>query len=153
MPIFLRKYPHLYGFYENIGIRPVEENYKLVKEKIGLTNFRGYSENSVLQEFWISVLLANLALAIKRETDGIVDSTINQKGNQNKYMTNMNELVGYLSRHIGEYMDADTDTEKYGIIRCISDSVFYSRKIYRSTNLLYHQGILHIMLLTRNLYL
>ena len=100
---------------------PVEENYKLVKEKIGLTNFRGYSENSVLQEFWISVLLANLALAIKRETDGIVDSTINQKGNQNKYMTNMNELVGYLSRHIGEYMDADTDTEKYGIIRCIFD--------------------------------
>ena len=30
---------------------PVEENYKLIKEKIGLTNFRGYSENSVLQEF------------------------------------------------------------------------------------------------------
>lgn len=100
---------------------PVEENYKLVKEKIGLTNFRGYSENSVLQEFWISVLLANLALAIKRETDGIIDRTINQKRNQNKYMTNMNELVGCLSRHIGEYMDADTDTEKCGIIRCIFD--------------------------------
>ena len=42
---------------------PVEEDYKLIKEKIGLTNFRGYSENSVLQEFWISILLANLTLA------------------------------------------------------------------------------------------
>ena len=97
----------------------MEENYKLIKEKIGLTNFRGYSENSVLQEFWISMLLANLALAIKRETDGIIDSTINQKGNKNRYMTNMNELVGYLSRHLGEYMDAGTLTEKHSIIRCI----------------------------------
>ena len=49
------------------------------------------------------MLLANLSLAIKRETDGIIDSTINQKGNKNKYMTNMNELIGYLSRHFGEY--------------------------------------------------
>ena len=79
------------------------ENYKLIKEKIGLANFRGYSENSVLQEFWISMLPANLAPAIKRETDAIIDSTINQKGNTNKYMTNMKELVGYLSRHFGEY--------------------------------------------------
>ena len=100
---------------------PVEESYKLIKEKIGLTNFRGYSENSVLQEFWISMLLSNLALTIKRETDGIIDSTINQKENKHRYMTNRNELVGYLSRHFGEYMDADTLTENFSIIRCIFD--------------------------------
>lgn len=86
----------------------MEENYKLIKEKIGLTNFRGYSENSVLQEFWISMPLTNLALAIKREADGIIDSAINRKGNKRRYMANMNELVGYLSRHFGEYMDAGT---------------------------------------------
>ena len=100
---------------------PVEENYKPIKEKIGLTCFRGYCENSVLQEFWISMLLANLALAIKREADGIIDETINKKGNKNKYMANMNELAGYLSRHFDEYMDADTPTEKFAIIRCIFD--------------------------------
>lgn len=100
---------------------PVEENYRLIKEKIGLTNFRGYSENSVLQEFWIAMLLANLTLAIKRETDGIIDSTINQKVNRHRYQTNTNELVGYLSRHFGEYMDAETPAQKLGIIRCIFD--------------------------------
>lgn len=100
---------------------PVEENYKLIKEKIGLTNFRGYSENSVLQEFWIAMLLANLTLAIKRETDGIIDSTINQKANRHRYQTNTNELVGYLSRHFGEYMDAETPAQKLGVIRCIFD--------------------------------
>ena len=99
--------------------QPVEENYKLIKEKIGFTNFRGYSENSVMQEFWISMLLANLSHAIKKETDGIIDSTINQKGNKNRYMTNMNELVGYLGRHLPEYLDADTLTEKFTIIQGI----------------------------------
>ena len=67
------------------------------------------------------MLLTNLVLAIKRETDGIIDSTINQKGNSHRYQTNMNELVGYLSRHFGEYMDAETQTEKLGVIRCIFD--------------------------------
>lgn len=98
---------------------PVEEDYKLIKEKIGLTNFRGYSENSVLQEFWISILLANLTLAIKRETDGIIDHTINQKNNKHRYMTNMNELVGCLSRHLPEYMDSETLTEKFTVIQGI----------------------------------
>lgn len=67
------------------------------------------------------MLIANLSLAIKRETDDIIDSTINQKGNKNRYMTNMNELIGYLSRHFGEYMDADTLMQKFDIIRCIFD--------------------------------
>ena len=48
---------------------PVEEEYKLIKLKIGLTGFRGYSENSILQEFWIAMLLTNISNVIKRETD------------------------------------------------------------------------------------
>lgn len=52
---------------------------------------------------------------------GIIDETINKKGSVHKNMTNMNELVGYLSRHFDEYMDADTHAEKFSIIRCIFD--------------------------------
>lgn len=101
---------------------PVEENYKLIKEKVGLTNFRGWSENSVLQEFWIAMLLANLAQAIKRETDGIIDVSINDsQNNKHDYQTNMNELTGYLSRHISEYMDADTMAEKFAVIHAVFD--------------------------------
>ncbi len=72
---------------------PVEENYKLIKEKVWLTDFRGYSENSVMQEFWISMLLTNPALAIKKGTDGIIDCTINQKGNRTStWQTKMSPL-------------------------------------------------------------
>lgn len=100
---------------------PVEENYKLIKEKVGLTNFRGYSENSILQEFWIAMLLANLLQAIKRETDGLIDISINSESNKHKYQTNMNELAGYLSRHISEYMDAETLPEKFAVIHAVFD--------------------------------
>ena len=96
---------------------PVEENYKLIKEKIGLTDFRGCSVNSVMQEFWISMLLANLSLAVKKEVDGIIDYSINQKGNRYRYMANKNELVGCLCRRLPEYMDACTLDEKFAVVR------------------------------------
>lgn len=108
---------------------PCEEEYKLVKEKVGLTNFRGYSENSVLQEFWISMLLANIAQAIKSETDGIIDAEYNHGGNKHSYQTNINELMGYLSRHMDEYMDAETRSEKIQIIRAVYDFAIHHRVI------------------------
>ena len=86
-----------------------ETEYDFVKNKIGLTNFRGHSENSVLQEFWISIVIANLASSIRVETDAIIDQTTNKKNNKYRYKTNTNELVGYLSRHFDEYMDAYLD--------------------------------------------
>ena len=100
---------------------PVEEKYKRIKEKVGLTDFRGWSDNSVQQEFWIAMLLANLTQAIKRETDGIIDVSINSKNNKHNYQTNMNELTGCLSRHISEYMDADTMEEKFTVIHAVFD--------------------------------
>lgn len=104
---------------------PIEENYKLIKEKIGLINFRGRSENSVLQEFWLSMLLTNLALAIKKETDGIIEASYNQvKDNKHQYQTNMNELVGYLSRHIDEYMEAHMESNSDKLKRDIIKNLF-----------------------------
>lgn len=106
---------------------PVEEEYKLIKEKVGLTNFSGYAENSIRQEFWISMLLANLAMLIKREADGIIDETVNRKRNKHKYQANMNELVGCVSRHFTEYMEADTDAEKRAVIRHIINFAISTR--------------------------
>ena len=108
---------------------PCEEEYKLIKEKVGLTNFRGYSENSVLQEFWISMLLANVAQAVKAETDGVIDAQYNCRNNKHKYQTNANELMGYLSRHIDEYMDAETHFEKLQFIRSIYDFAISHRVV------------------------
>lgn len=106
---------------------PVEEEYKLIKEKVGLTNFSGYSENSVQQEFWIAMVLANLAMLVKKEADGIIDETTNKKQNKYAYQANMNELIGCISRHLPEYMEADTRDEKKAIIRYIIESGISNR--------------------------
>ena len=99
---------------------PVEEEYKLIKEKTGLTCFQGYSENSIQQEFWIAMLLTNLANVIGRETNGLIQyNHPKDSGLKHSYKTNMNELMGALSRHLPEYMDAETHAEKYSIIRHI----------------------------------
>ena len=99
---------------------PIEEEYKLIKEKTGLTCFQGYSENSIQQEFWITMLLTNLANVVGREANGLIQyDHPKEKGLKHSYKANMNELVGALSRHLPEYMDAETHTEKFCIIRHI----------------------------------
>lgn len=100
---------------------PTEEEYKLIKVKVGLTCFRGYSENSILQEFWISMLLTNLANVVKTETDPIINHEKEQNGKakNHKYKTNMNELIGALSRHLPYYLDAETTQDGLKIIKHI----------------------------------
>lgn len=58
-----------------------------------------------------TLAIRHLTQAIKRETDGNIDVSINSKNNKHNYQTNMNELTGFLSRHISEYMNADTMAE------------------------------------------
>ncbi len=99
---------------------PVEEEYRLIKQKVGLENFRGYSENSILQEFWIAVLLANLTELFEMEADGIIKAKHEARPNlKHSYKTNVNELIGCLSRHITDYMDARSISEKQGVIKYI----------------------------------
>ena len=112
---------------------PVEEAYKLIKIKVGLICFRGYSENSILQEFWIALLLTNIANVIKLETDGIIQQEIelSDKDLKHNYKTNMNELAGALSRYLPEYMDADSPKERFAVIKHIFDFLIKHRVVDR----------------------
>lgn len=98
---------------------PVEGNYDLIKNKIGLTNFNGYSENSILQEFWISVLMANFTNLTAKEVDGIIKGSSISGDNKHVYKVNINELVGCISRCLPDYLDADTTYEKHCILHHI----------------------------------
>ena len=114
---------------------PVEDTYDLIKNKVDLTNFRGYSINSVKQEFWISILNANIALAVENEADGIIDYEINTGENKHNYKSNVNEIIGTISNNIDEYMDIyyyedDNATEKeYELIRYILGECIRIRRV------------------------
>ncbi len=102
---------------------PCEEEYKLIKVKVGLTCFRGWAENSILQEFWIAMLITNLVNVVRRETDGIIKCATGEyddcRTSRFRYKTNKNETVGALSRYFPDYMDAETESEKQSIIKHI----------------------------------
>ena len=48
---------------------PVEVKYDIVKNKLELPVFGGFTENIILQDFWISRYLANMAAIVKYEAD------------------------------------------------------------------------------------
>ena len=99
---------------------PCEGEYSIIKNKVGLINFKGYADNSVLQEFWISMLIANIAAIAQKEADGILKgggpSVLPTK---HRYKINMNEMIGCICDHFPDVLDVDSPQEQYGIIRYI----------------------------------
>lgn len=77
----------------------------------------------------------------KKETDGIINRTINRKNNKHLYMTNMNELVGCLSHRLPEYMDSETPTEKfYSVPDVIRQSeIFPGLRLIKLLTLIYKE--------------
>ena len=74
----------------------VEEKYDVVKNKLELPNFTGRSVNVLYQDFWISMLLANVASVAKTEADGKVQKKREGKTNKYQYQTNVNNAIASL---------------------------------------------------------
>ena len=75
----------------------VEEKYDVVKNKLELPNFTGRSANILYQDFWISMLLANVAAIAKAEADGKVQEKREGKENKYQYQTNVNNAIASLA--------------------------------------------------------
>lgn len=79
---------------------PIETRYDIVKIKLQLENFTGKSVLSVLQDFYASMFLSNMATFAKYISDAKI-----QKDNKNKelkyeYKTNINILIGKLKDNL-----------------------------------------------------
>lgn len=112
---------------------PCEEEYKLIKIKVGLNCFRGWAENSVLQEFWIAMLLTNLVNVIRSETDGIIKCKTGEydsnRSLKHHYKTNKNETAGALNRYLPDLIDAETSSERMHIIKHIFRFIIQNKVI------------------------
>lgn len=82
---------------------PVETKFDLVKNKLELENFSGRTENAVLQDFWVCMLLANIVAVAKDEANELVREQRSDKDNKYVYVPNMNQLIGSLK---DAYIDA-----------------------------------------------
>ena len=58
--------------------------------------FGGFSENVIMQDFWISMYLANMAAIAKNEADAEIKDDRADKDNKYDYQANVNTLIGSL---------------------------------------------------------
>ena len=74
----------------------IEVKYDVVKNKLELPCFGGFSENVIMQDFWISMYLANMAAIAKNEADVKIKEVRKDKDNKHEYQANVNTLIGSL---------------------------------------------------------
>ena len=72
---------------------PVETKYKELKSRLAIEEFSGATTTSVLQEFYINVLLSNLSSLIKNQVDEEIQITT-KSTNKYRYQANRAFIIG-----------------------------------------------------------
>lgn len=81
---------------------PIETKYDILKNKLELGNFSGYSPNAILQDFWACIHLANIVATAKAEANELVQSRQENAENIYQYVPNTAQLVGSLKDYFIE---------------------------------------------------
>jgi hypothetical protein len=98
---------------------PIETKYDIVKNKLALENFTGYSKNVILQDFWAAMYLANLATAAKDEANAIARKERAGKNNKYTYVPNLNQVIASLKDHLVEACFAKSEEERTHCVEII----------------------------------
>jgi hypothetical protein len=91
---------------------PIETKYDLVKNKLALENFSGYTKNVVLQDFWACMHLTNLVALAKIDADAEIQSARAKKKNKYTYAANVNQVIASLREHLLRACFAKTEHER-----------------------------------------
>lgn len=78
---------------------PVETKYKELKCRFSMEEFSGATKISVFQEFYINMLLSNIASLIKNQADEEIDITA-KSTNKHRYQANRTFIIGQVKRLI-----------------------------------------------------
>lgn len=78
---------------------PVELKYKELKSRFNIEEFNGATTISIFQEFYIKMLLSNIASLIKNEADLAIDSN-RKKTNKYRYQANRSFIIGKILKII-----------------------------------------------------
>jgi hypothetical protein len=95
---------------------PIETKYDAVKNKLALENFTGYTKNVILQDFWATMYLSNLAAVAKEEANEIAQKERAGKNNKYTYVPNMNQVIASLKDHLLKACFAELEEER---TRCV----------------------------------
>lgn len=95
---------------------PVEVKYDIVKNKLELPNFGGVTENIIMQDFWISMYMLNMAAIAKHEADEKIAADRMDKMNKYEYQANVNTIIGSLRNRLAEAVFCSDPMTKYKLL-------------------------------------
>ena len=81
---------------------PIELKYDVIKNKLCMEYFSGYTANAIRQDFWIAMTLANIAAVAKTEADARISAERNDKPNKWDYQANVNNLIASVKDRFAE---------------------------------------------------
>ncbi|MBQ8095144.1 MAG: IS4 family transposase [Clostridia bacterium] len=112
---------------------PVETNYSLLKNKLQLTDFTGLSVNSIIQEFWLAVLMSYLVGITFFEAQAVIDANASCD-NSNKYQPNVNGIVGTLKCYIKDILLCNDKATLADLGMCIVNTAARDRVVKSTTD-------------------
>jgi len=81
---------------------PVESEYDIVKNKLEIEHFSGLTDNTIKQEFYATMFMANFAACVAREAQEEADKQREDKDNKYDYKINVNHEIGTVR---GDFID------------------------------------------------
>jgi hypothetical protein len=79
---------------------PIEIKYDVVKNKLLLENFTGYTKNVIFQDFWATMYLTNVAAVAKEEANTEAQKERQGSGNKYEYAPNLNQVIATLKDYL-----------------------------------------------------
>lgn len=80
----------------------IETKYNDIKNKLEIENFTGYSPDAILQDFYATVFLANLAGVLEFDLHEEIEAAHSSPENKYEYRMNMNMTISELKRTVIE---------------------------------------------------
>ena len=80
----------------------MEVKFDIIKNKLELPSFAGCTENVILQDFWITVYLANMVAIARNEANSEIKESRQNKENKYEYQANVNTVIGSLREEFAE---------------------------------------------------
>lgn len=80
----------------------IEKSYDVIKNKLEIENFSGYTELAIQQDFYAQILLFNMLEDIKKEANDEIrkEKEESKKTYKYEYIVNMNILVGICKKYL-----------------------------------------------------
>ena len=90
----------------------IESKYNDIKNKLEIENFTGYSPDAILQDFYASLFLANLAGALEFDLHEEIEAAHSDPKNKYEYRMNLNMTISELKRVVIEMLISKSNLKR-----------------------------------------